>query len=69
MKASSSKIVSEYVLRSYSDAWAFMLACDEAGLKAGYPSLDHRNVVKVGIDLPGDEAKASQIWWKFHDRV
>ncbi len=38
-----------YGIGSHDAAWAFMRACEAAGLMAGYPSLDGFYTVKVAI--------------------
>jgi hypothetical protein len=46
---------------SRSAAWAFMHACDAAGLSAGFPSLSAPYTVQVGIVTCGDRETADAL--------
>lgn len=50
-----------YAIGAHDTAWAFMRACDAAGLMAGFPSLDGRYTVKVSIRSWMDREAADKL--------
>lgn len=53
--------VATYRLGSRDAAWAFMRACDDAGLQAGFPSLKAPYTVKVAIPTWMAREKADKL--------